>query len=303
MAGSSLDGGPALSISGSISIDGHAQRRSAKPAKWVSAIARGGLIAKGFVYLVIASLMLQAAVGHGMSPPPDRADALRSILRQPFGRLLLGAVAAGLFAYALWRVLQAVFNPEREASDTKGWGRRLMRLGSGILYGSLGIAALRLCIGFGGRHDPSDWTTWVLRQPLGRWLVGATGIAVAGYGTMLVVQSMRSRLKEKLDLSRLRPWARRLILLLGALGRTARGVVFVIMGWFLLTAAVRFNPSEAKGLAGALAAVQRAPYGPALLALVAAGFGAYGLYQLVEARYRRIREVDMAAAADAIKPP
>jgi uncharacterized membrane protein (DUF2068 family) len=51
---------------------------------------------------------------------------------------------------------------------------------------------------------------------------------------------------------------------------------------------VRSNPSEARGLDGALAALAEQPFGPYLLALVAAGLAAYGVFALVEARYRRM---------------
>jgi hypothetical protein len=60
------------------------------------------------------------------------------------------------------------------------------------------------------------------------------------------------------------------------------------MGLFLILAAFRQEPGEAKGLAGALNTLAEQPYGPFLLGAVAAGLALYGLYMFVEARYRRI---------------
>jgi hypothetical protein len=68
----------------------------------------------------------------------------------------------------------------------------------------------------------------------------------------------------------------------------ARGIVFGIVGLFVITAAVRANPGEARGLEGALDTLAAQPFGPWLLAFVAAGLACYGVYSLVEARYRRI---------------
>jgi hypothetical protein len=74
----------------------------------------------------------------------------------------------------------------------------------------------------------------------------------------------------------------------GRVGHAARGVTFGITGVYLLVAALHQSPEEARGLAGALAALLEQPYGPVLLGVVAAGLAMYGLYMFVEARYRRM---------------
>jgi hypothetical protein len=73
---------------------------------------------------------------------------------------------------------------------------------------------------------------------------------------------------------------------LGVVGHLARGVVFGLIGVFLVRAAWQYDPEEAIGLDGALAKVLRADYGDTLLGLVAAGLAAYGVYCFAEARYR-----------------
>jgi len=67
----------------------------------------------------------------------------------------------------------------------------------------------------------------------------------------------------------------------------ARGTVLIVMGTFLVFAVVDVDPREAHGIAGALGALLRQPYGGWLLGAVAAGFVSYGLYQLLCARYSR----------------
>ena len=69
--------------------------------------------------------------------------------------------------------------------------------------------------------------------------------------------------------------------LLGIVGYVARGVVFALIGVFLVRAAWDYDPKEAVGYDGALSKLQQAPY-------TAAGLVAFGLFCLVQARYREV---------------
>ncbi len=66
-------------------------------------------------------------------------------------------------------------------------------------------------------------------------------------------------------------------------------MVFLVIAGFLVTAAYQSDPSEARGLGGALLALQAQPFGRALFGLVALGLGAFGAFEFAEAKYRRIR--------------
>ena len=74
----------------------------------------------------------------------------------------------------------------------------------------------------------------------------------------------------------------------GRLGFAARGVVFGLVGGFLMVAAFRAQAEEARGLSGGLATLAAQPFGPWLLGVVALGLIAYGVFELIEARYHRI---------------
>jgi hypothetical protein len=71
-------------------------------------------------------------------------------------------------------------------------------------------------------------------------------------------------------------------------GHLARGVVFTLIGAFVIRAAIEYDPKEAIGLDGALQKLAGAQYGPYVLGLTAAGLVAYGLYCLVDARFRDV---------------
>lgn len=77
------------------------------------------------------------------------------------------------------------------------------------------------------------------------------------------------------------------VVALGVAGQTARGVVFAVIGGFLIDAAASYDPQKAQGLDGALRSLGSATGGKALLTAVAVGLACFGAYSLAEARYRK----------------
>jgi hypothetical protein len=75
----------------------------------------------------------------------------------------------------------------------------------------------------------------------------------------------------------------------GKLGYMSRGFVFGIIGALLVKAGLNSNANEARGLDGALNVLAQREFGAVILAVVAVGLAAYGVYLFVEARYRRVR--------------
>jgi hypothetical protein len=269
----------------------HGRAAAREAAPWVEKLARLGYAAKGVVYLIIGGIAARAAFGSGERVQGSQG-ALRTILEQPFGKFLLALVALGLAGYALWRFVQAGLDPEHGGrTDGGGAAKRVGYAISGAIHTGLALAAARMVMGRGGGGGDrtADWTATLMRQPAGRWLVAAVGLGIAGYGAYALYRAYAVKLDKRLDLSRMSPAARTWAVRSGRAGIAARGVVFAMMGFFLLRAALRSNPGEARGLDGALRALQQQSYGPWLLGLVALGLVGYGIYQLVEARYRRIQ--------------
>ncbi|MGH7504264.1 MAG: DUF1206 domain-containing protein, partial [Longimicrobiales bacterium] len=141
----------------------------------------------------------------------------------------------------------------------------------------------------GGGDRASHWTAEIMSQPFGIWLVGVAG-AIAGASALYqIYRAWTVDIDERLAIVSLSQSAHRWVIGIGRAGIAARGVVLGIIGWFLINAALQSNPAEARGLGGALRALQDQPFGPYLLVAVAAGLVAYGFHQLVKARYRVIR--------------
>jgi hypothetical protein len=122
----------------------------------------------------------------------------------------------------------------------------------------------------------------------GRWLIGIVGIAIALTGLYLAWQGLRLKFMRYFPEGPTSPSARKVIRVLGAIGNVARGLVFTLVGFLVLMAAVRYEPQKARGLDGALKTLRDQPYGPYLLGAVALGLVAFGLYGLAEAKYRRV---------------
>ncbi len=250
-------------------------------------LGRVGYAVKGVVYVLLGVLAVDAARGSGS--PEGQTGALQAIAATTFGGLLLGLVAVGLLAYALWRLALAALDPADHGTDASGLARRAGYVISGVAYGALAFTAYKILTGAGASAGggPDEETATLMSQPFGPWLVGAVGLGVMAFGAFELYRAYTASFMDKLALSGEAAQQRTTVRRLGQAGLAARGVVYLVIGGFLVVAARQSDPSEARGLDGALAALQGQPYGAVLLALVGLGLAAYGLYCLVNARYRR----------------
>ena len=244
-------------------------------------VARLGLAARGLLYAVLALLALQIAVGDG-GETADSQGALDAVARQPYGRVLLVVLALGFAGYAVWRLLQMV------RADT--WGERIAGAGRGLLYSALCATTVQqlLTSSSGGGKPEESATARLLNLPFGVVLVVAIGLGIIGYGLYHAKEVFTGEWRHELRLGALSASARRAVTVVAVAGLVARCVVFSLTGGFLVRAALEQAPNRAVGLDGSLNQLARAPYGPALLTLVALGLFAYGLWGGVRARYERI---------------
>jgi hypothetical protein len=265
--------------------------RPAKPGILL-VIARIGYAARGVVYATIGFLALLVAVGRGGDVIGPRG-AIRELAAQPAGAVVAVALAMGLAAYALWRLLQGIRDVNGHGTTVKGLCVRSGMVGSAFIHLGWAILALGLAIGHDGSGSEDaaaqGWTARTMAQPFGRWLVAACGIGIAIFGLNHFRKAARASFMKQLAVESMRQRMYTLSRILGRMGLTARGALFCVIGVFVVIAALRFDPQQARGLSASMLALLEQPFGAWLFAGVAAGVLAFGCYNAILARYFIIR--------------
>lgn len=261
----------------------------AADSEWVERAGRVGLVAKGVSFCLVGVLALLVAFDVG-GAATDRPGAFRLIAQQSYGFVVLLAIALGFGAYAAWRFAQALLDRDDQGSDFEGWAKRTGALVKGLFYGGLSLLAISFVTGTRGEsRDEPEQTARVLELPLGRWLVGALGLGLIVYGLWNGYRSFTGRFRKHLKEGKVeRENVGPLVNVFGFLGHLARMVLFGMVGLFLFRAAYQYDASEAIGLDEALAKLAHQPAGPLWLAAAAAGLFAYGVFSVLQARYRDI---------------
>ena len=255
----------------------------AKPLGW---LARVGLVARGLVYLVIGVLALQLAFGEG-GKAVNQQDALKTIAHQPFGKTLLILLAIGLAGYALWRLVRAAVGHGAEQRDS-GLDR-IAALDSGIAYAILCVTAVEIVIGSGASSGtPKETTGGILGWPGGTVIVAVAGAILIAVAAYQAYEGIAKKFLDGAKTGEMSPGVRKGYTALGVFGHVARAVIFALVGYGLIKAAIDYDPQNAIGLDGALRELAAASYGPLLLGIVAAGLAGFALYSIAGARYRKV---------------
>jgi branched-subunit amino acid ABC-type transport system permease component len=101
-------------------------------------------------------------------------------------------------------------------------------------------------------------------------------------------RAVSGKYKESLKTGQLSAGELRWTTRIAFLGLTSRAVIFALIAWFFSDAAADYNARKAEGLDGALRKLAHEEHGSWLLALVAAGLFAWGIFCLIQARYREV---------------
>ena len=252
--------------------------------KTVDAFVRLGYLSKALVYILVGVLALKVAAGVGGGRITDPGGSLYVVLRQPFGSTMLLLIAAGLLTYATWQIARAIVGRSRHAPE--GWGDRALTVIRALVYAAVGLKAMKLALGLrAGDSGPEPLVREALQWPLGEWLILIAAAGVGGYGLVEIKDAIKGHLEPDLDAPTLRQRAGGWALHVARGGIGARGVLMVLLGIGLARAALAHRASAAGGLDSSLLVLNSLPQGTLLLGFAAAGVFAYGVYQLLHARY------------------
>jgi hypothetical protein len=255
---------------------------------WLEHLTRGGLVGYGIIHLLFAWLILQIAFD-GSSTDGDQSGALHKLAEEPFGTFLIVVIVVGLVGLTIWQILEAAIGHRAERGRHRMY-ERIVSAGRAAFYLYFcwtGIKVLR------GKKASSADTQQKASEDLmassgGRITVALAGIAIAVIGIGLVIYGVQKKFEKHLKTSQMTAQMRRISERLGVAGYAAKGTAYGIAGVLFLVAAIQYDPDKARGLDAALSVLSQQSYGPWLLALTALGIAAYGLFSIVQSRYRKV---------------
>jgi hypothetical protein len=261
---------------------GTAARAADNPV--VVLLGRLGLAGYGLVNLLLAWLTIRVAFGASeREAEAGKGGAIQQLAENRWGGTLLWAIGIGLLALALWQLAEAV------RSRRDGALRRLASAGEAVAFVVLGVSAIRAAAGHGSggsNEEQAGWTARILAAPGGPALIVGAGVLLAVLAVLLAVKGLTRRFLDELDLRRAGP-LRAPTTALGQVGYVALGGAYAVVGGLVAVAGARHDPDKATGLDSALAGLAEHPYGTVLLLVVALGFGCFGAYCFLDARFRR----------------
>lgn len=252
----------------------------------INRVAQTGLVAKGVVYLLLGLLAFMAAFelgGHG-NKEATQTGALQFVKDLPAGEVILIAVVIGLLCYSYWRGMQAYHTN----SDKKGWGKRLRYIFSGLAYLAFAYTAIRVA---GGDHSTGDSNQDVAREllskPLGQVLVWLFALILTAVGAYQIYYGLSEKYQKHVQHLSLHTEHATLLLRSGKVGYISRGIVWLVIAFLFIRAAISATASEAGNTGKAFQFIESTPYGSPLLGVLGAGLMAYGIFNFVRARYEK----------------
>ncbi|HYH13935.1 MAG TPA: DUF1206 domain-containing protein [Flavisolibacter sp.] len=259
-----------------------------KPS-WIQQMAQLGLSAKGLVYIILGTLAFMAAfeIGGHSNQEATSTGALSFVQDAPAGAVLLGLLMIGLFCYVIWRLVQTFTN---KGGEQKDWKHRLRYLFSGLAYFALALTALQLLLHSGGTESGDQnqqMAGQVLSKPMGQWLLGIAALLLAGIGIYQIYYGFSGKYKKHLQNLRLHSQSIALLVPSGKVGYIARGIVWLIIAYLLLQAALHANAAEAGNTSKAFQFLEGSPMGSYLLGALGLGLVAYGVFNFLRAKYER----------------
>jgi hypothetical protein len=256
---------------------------------------RIGWVAKGLVYGLtgVLALLLGIHAARGTADSNDEASptgAIARIAETSFGGALLIVVAAGLIVYALWRLFSVVLPAD---NDLKGWVTRAGYLVSAVTYLFLAWTAITFVRQPGKPADGEDSKVESLSRDLmgrsfGREAVAAIGVILIVIAAVFVWKAASASFTKQLLPGDVGPFSHRTIVILGRIGWVGRAGMMALIGFFLVRAAVRFDPEDAQGLDGSLRQATASTIGTTLVIAVGVGLLVYGVFCVVSAPKRRL---------------
>ncbi|HXN91995.1 MAG TPA: DUF1206 domain-containing protein [Candidatus Sulfotelmatobacter sp.] len=264
------------------------KRAAANPL--LELLERLGYLVRGALYAVMGLLALGLTLGIGAGQTTDLSGSLVFLINNPFGKLVLIVTAVGLAAYSLWGFTRAIYDPLHRGRGPGGYMARLGFVTSAVSYAAIVFFALRILLGSGGAAADSTQKSIaeILTHPGGGPLTVIIGLVAILIGLGQFLEAYRATFKEDLKGAEMTATERNAAIGLGRFGMFARGVIFLVIGWFLVQAGIHHDAGQVQGFGSAFQFLLGQPFGRVLLGIIALGFVALGLHSFACARWIRL---------------
>jgi len=248
-------------------------------------LAKFGYAARGVVFLLVAALALFSGIAGGK---PETKSAISALLHQPFGRIWVGLIGVGLLGFVAWRLAQSITDADGQGSGKKALAIRASLFGSAVTY--LGLAGYAIGHALSASNDSGasgekGLAGWVMSQPFGSYIAIAIGVGLVVGGIVTSAKGATRKFEKYIRI----PDRTGTLTYICMYGLVARGVVFAVTGILFMYAGFTVDPDQAGGMADALDWIRQLPFGRVMYLMVAVGLAAFGVYNLVAARYRTVR--------------
>lgn len=255
---------------------------------FVYKLAKLGAVSIGVVYLLIGVLailsFLQLKEGG-----TGRKSVFRFIAEIPLGNVLLVAICLGLAGYIVWKLYDAYSDPYGYGKHWTGLFKRFALAFSSLAYGLIAVSAVQVIAGITNSNAAN-----VARQRLlvarifdwwaGQWLVAAAGAIVGLAGLSQFIYVIKKAYREKLRVDEISERKRKIIASLAWAGHFARGIILLVIAYFLIKAAVTSDSGEVVSTDKAFDFLGD-EIGHIIFILVALGTICYGLYMFALSFY------------------
>lgn len=249
----------------------------------VYSLARFGCFSIGFVYALIGTIAILSLLRIGEAAA-DEDRIVLWLLDFQLGIILIYIIAAGLFAWVIWRFFEAITDPYEFGTDKSGILQRIGVALSSLGYGLMAYSAIEIMNGNGGGDPEAEQQLFIARifeWPAGRWLIVVAGLITIGAGIVQVKYVYDGAYKKRLDIDRLSSSTRKVIHILAWSGFIARGIILSVLGYFFIKAGVNENPFEVGDTDTAFDFIGGGIIGDSSFFLVALGTIAYGILMVI----------------------
>ncbi|MBM9459058.1 DUF1206 domain-containing protein [Nocardioides sp. zg-536] len=253
-------------------------------------LARAGMAGYGLVYVLIAWLAAQLALGRA-SGSASGEGAFAELSGSPLGKVSLWVVAIGLAGLCLRQAFQAV-GGHGDHDGARRWVARVSSAVRGVVFATLAVLAVRTALGDGGSGGGSGeagLSQRLLELPFGPVLVVGVGLVLIGVGIASAWRGLNDKWRKDLEVDGQTGHIGTVVTVLARVGYTGRAVAFALIAWLFVLAGLTHDPKKSGGLDQAVVRFRDEPWGPWVLVAVAVGLGCYGAFHVARGWYLRNR--------------